>query len=67
MQPPASAAAINATLGSATLRAMTSMVMELMVDTPQARPSSPSMRLTALVTATIQMMVTGMDSQPSCQ
>ena len=42
------------------------MVTELMVDTPQARPSSPSMRLTALVMATIQMRVTGMDSHPSC-
>ena len=58
---------MTATSPSPTSRAMTSMVMELMVDTPQARPSSPSMRLTALVMATIQMMVTGMDSQPSSQ
>ena len=37
-----------------------SIVTELMALTPHARPSSPSMRLTALVTPTIQMMVTGM-------
>ena len=57
----------RATSGSATVRAMTSMVMELMVDTPQASPSSPSMRLTALVMPTIQITEMGMDSQPSAQ
>ena len=36
-----------------------------MAEMPTARPSSPSMRLTALVQAMIQMMVNGMDSQPS--
>ena len=44
---------------------MTSRVMELMVDTPTAKPSSPSIRLTALVIATIHSTVTGMDSGPS--
>ena len=53
--------------GSATVRAMTSRVMELMVDTPQAKPSSPSIRLTALVMPTIHSTEMGMDSQPSSQ
>ena len=57
----------EATGASATRSEMTSSVMELMVDTPHARPSSPSMRLTALVMATIQMTVAGMDSQPRFQ
>ena len=35
-----------------------------MADTPTARPSSPSMKLTAFVIATIQMIVMGTDSQP---
>jgi hypothetical protein len=38
-----------------------------MADTPTARPSSPSMKLTAFVMATIQMIVTGIDSQPRFQ
>ena len=67
MHPPDRAAMRRATSGSATVRAMTSMVMELMVDTPQASPSSPSMRLTALVMPTIQITEMGMDSQPSTQ
>ncbi len=67
MQAPARAAMRMATWASATVRAMTSMVMELMVDTPQARPSSPSIRLTALVMATIQSTEMGMDSTPRCQ
>ena len=46
---------------------MTSRVMELMVDTPQASPSSPSIRFTALVMPTIQNTEMGMDSQPSIQ
>ena len=46
---------------------ITSRVMELMADTPQARPSRPSIRLTALVMATIQMIVTGIFSHPSSQ
>ena len=37
----------------------------LMVDTPQASPSSPSIKLTELVMARIQITVTGMDSTPS--
>ena len=67
MQAPASAAIMTATFCSDTSRAMMSMVMELMVDTPQASPSSPSMRLTALVMATIQITVTGTDSMPRFQ
>ena len=67
MHAPASAAIITATSRSLTSRAMTSMVAALMVDTPQASPSSPSIRLTALVMATIQITVTGMDSTPSSQ
>ena len=59
-QPPASAASSSATLGSATISATISIVTELMALTPQARPSSPSMRLTALVTPTIHSTVTGM-------
>ena len=39
--------------------------MELMAEMPTARPSRPSMRLTALVQAMIHIMVNGMDSQPS--
>ena len=54
----------RATSGSATVRAMTSMVMELMVDTPQARPSRPSIRLTALVMPTIQNTEMGIDRKP---
>ena len=46
---------------------MTSMVMELMVDTPQARPSRPSIRLTALVMPTIQNTEMGMDRKPRSQ
>ena len=38
-RPPARQAISTATAGSATVRAMTSTVMELMVDTPQASPS----------------------------
>ena len=56
-----------ATLPSLTTRAITSRVMELMVDTPQARPSRPSIRLTALVMATIHSTEMGMDSTPRCQ
>ena len=59
MQPPARAAMTMATGASATAREMTSMVRALMVDTPQARPSRPSMRLTALVIATIHSTVAG--------
>ena len=43
------------------------MVAALMVDTPQASPSSPSMKLTELVIARIHTTVTGMDSIPSSQ
>jgi hypothetical protein len=56
-----------ATLPSLTTRAITSRVMELMVDTPQARPSRPSIRLTALVMATIQMTVAGTARTPRFQ
>ena len=46
---------------------MTSIEMALMVETPQARPSRPSMRLTAFVIPTIHKTVMGMDSQPRSQ
>ena len=67
MHAPTSAAIISATSRSLTSRAMTSMVAALMVDTPQASPSSPSMKLTELVIARIHTTVTGMDSIPSSQ
>lgn len=47
--------------------AMTSIVIALMVETPLARPSSPSMRFTAFVTPTIHSTVTGYFIQPSDQ
>ena len=67
MHPPASAAIMTATGPSATAREMTSMVIELMVETPQASPSSPSIRFTALVMATIHKTVAGTASQPRSQ
>ena len=51
-------------LTSFTMSATTIKDAVEMADTPTARPSRPSMKLTALVMATIQMIVTGMDSQP---
>ena len=56
---PVSAARMTATLGSATNIATTSIVSELMVDTPTASPSSPSIRLTAFVQPTIHSRVKG--------
>ena len=38
--------------------------MALIVETPQARPSSPSIRLTAFVMPTIHSTVMGIASQP---
>ena len=67
MHPPASAAIISATTFSLTSMAMTSMVRELMVATPTARPSRPSMGLTALVMATIQMTDRGTAREPKVQ
>ena len=64
MHAPASAATMSATFGSDTSSATTRMVTQLMVDTPTARPSSPSMRLTELVMPTIHSTVSGMASQP---
>ncbi len=43
------------------------MVMAAMVLTPSARPSRPSMRLTELVTATIQITVIGTAMMPKSQ
>ena len=60
-QAPVSAARMMETTGSATNRDTTSIVSELIADTPQASPSSPSMRLTALVHPTIHSMVKGTD------
>ena len=58
------AASSRATLPSLTSSATTNMVVEAMVLTPTARPSSPSIRLTLLVMPTIHSMVTGTASQP---
>ena len=49
---------------SPTIRAIISRDAVEMADTPTAKPSRPSIKLTALVMATIQMMVTGIESQP---
>ena len=47
--------------------AITSIVRELMVATPTAKPSSPSIRFTALVMATIQITERGMAKDPRLQ
>ena len=65
MHAPASAATMIATFGSATRSATTRIVMQLIVLTPTARPSSPSMRFTLFVMPTIQRIVIGIASQPS--
>ena len=67
MQAPTSAAMTTATSASEASNAMTSMVVAEMAETPLARPSSPSMRFTALVMATIQSTVKGTDRGPSTQ
>ena len=64
---PTSEAITSATSPSDTKSAMTSIEMALMVETPQARPSSPSMRLTAFVMPTIHKTVMGTASQPRSQ
>lgn len=64
MHAPASAATMSATFGSDTSSATTRMVTQLMVDTPTARPSSPSIRLTEFVMPTIHSTVSGMASHP---
>ncbi len=64
---PTSDAITSATFPSETSSAMTSIDTALIVDTPQASPSSPSMRLTAFVMPTIHSTVTGMASQLSSQ
>ena len=61
---PKSAQRMMAMLTSFTMSATTIKDAVEMADTPTASPSRPSIKLTALVIATIQMMVTGMDSQP---
>ena len=63
-QAPKSAARTTATFVSATMSAMTVIDAVEMADTPTARPSSPSIKLTAFVIATIQMIVIGYDHQP---
>ena len=60
-QAPVSAARISDTTGSETNSDTISMVSELIADTPTASPSSPSIRLTALVQATIHSIVSGME------
>ena len=64
MHAPASAATMSATFSSDTSSATTRMVTQLMVDTPTARPSSPSIRLTEFVMPTIHSTVSGMASHP---
>ena len=49
---------------SLTNTAMARMEKVPMEETPTARPSSPSIKLTALVMPTIQTMVRGMESTP---
>ena len=61
---PKSAQRMTAILTSFTISATTIRDAVEMADTPTARPSRPSIKLTALVMATIQMIVTGMESQP---
>ena len=61
---PNSAQRMMAMFVSATMSAMTMSAAAEMDDTPTASPSSPSMKLTAFVMATIQMIVMGTDSQP---
>ena len=48
-------------------RAIISIVRAAMVLTPSARPSSPSIRFTELVTATIQITVMGTAMMPKSQ
>ena len=61
---PNSAQRMIAILTSATISAITISDAVEMADTPTASPSSPSMKLTAFVIATIQMIVIGTESQP---
>ena len=64
-QAPASTASKIA-IGTSPISSDTaSMVMQAIAETPTARPSKPSMRLTALVMATIQIIVIGMASAPN--
>ena len=44
---------------------VTALVVKAIIETPVANPSKPSIRLTALVIARIQIMVIGKLSQPS--
>ena len=46
---------------SSTIKDMINSVVALMVDIPTASPSSPSIRLMALVQPTIQIIVTRME------
>ena len=63
---PHRAASIVATLllESETSIDTTSIVSDAMAETPQASPSSPSMRLTEFVQPTIHSIVTGTESMP---
>ena len=53
------AASMTAEVKSATSSATTNIAPAEMAQTPAARPSSPSMKFTALVIATIQTTLTG--------
>ena len=64
---PTSDAIMTAMPPSETSSAITSIVSALIVETPQARPSRPSIRLTALVMPTIHKTVMGTASQPRFQ
>ena len=63
-QAPTIMAVISAACTSPAISVTKSSEMEQMIETPQAKPSSPSMRLRALVSATIQMTVIMIDQLP---
>ena len=62
---PARIAVSSALEVSAMVSVTSSSDSEQIADTPHDRPSSPSMRLMALVSPTIQKIVTGISSHPS--
>ena len=67
MQAPVRAAIVMAIAILSVKSATASMVIAAIDDTPTARPSRPSIRLTAFVMPTIQMIVTGTARKPRCQ
>ena len=65
MQAPASAAMMSAVTASPSCARMMKMETEEMVQTPQARPSRPSIQFTAFMRATTQSRVRGIENIPS--